>query len=102
MPPVESRRLRPSPLFKEIFTGTKKNFLLAMGLIVAFLLLWSVFVIPRFAPTVSVPDGSSRFGGTSSESAMTAARHAAGLKSAHAEMSGQGGICGYRAPLSNT
>jgi YidC/Oxa1 family membrane protein insertase len=28
----------------------QKNFLLAMGLIVSFLILWSVFVVPRFTP----------------------------------------------------
>jgi len=28
----------------------EKNFLLAMGLIVSFLLLWTVFVVPRLAP----------------------------------------------------
>jgi YidC/Oxa1 family membrane protein insertase len=28
----------------------QKNFLLAMGLIVSFLIIWSVFVIPRFTP----------------------------------------------------
>ena len=40
----------------------QKNFLLAMGLIVGFLLLWSVFVIPRFTPPVQPPAASALAG----------------------------------------
>ena len=39
----------------------QKNFILAMGLIIGFLLLWSTFVIPRFAPPPGqVPAGGAR------------------------------------------
>ncbi len=60
----------------------QKNFLLAMGLIVSFLLLWSVFVVPRFTPPpVPVPPHS-----TESEATGSPASVPAELKSAHAEM----------------
>ena len=65
----------------------QKNFLLAMGLIVSFLLLWSVFVVPRFTPPPSqAPEGASqgpasgRLGGGVTPPSIPE------LKSAHAEM----------------
>ncbi len=33
----------------------QKNFLVAMGLIVSFLLIWTVFVVPRFTPPPAPP-----------------------------------------------
>ena len=33
----------------------QKNFLAAMGLILSFLLLWSVFVVPKFTPPPAPP-----------------------------------------------
>jgi YidC/Oxa1 family membrane protein insertase len=37
----------------------QKNFLLAMGLIVSFLIIWSVFVIPRFTPPAPPPGAAA-------------------------------------------
>src|ERR1035437_2536041 len=62
----------------------QKNFLLAMGLIIGFLLLWSVFIVPRFTPppvppTAAVPESGRQMAGTMAATASE-------LKSAHAEM----------------
>src|SRR5712671_4672244 len=59
----------------------QKNFLLAMALIVGFLVMWSVFVIPRFTPPPAPPNPAEQKsmsqGGTNIP---------AELKSAHQEM----------------
>ena len=64
----------------------QKNFLLAMGLIATFLILWSLFVVPRFAP----PPGQTP-AGVSGEpvgrpGGGVAPPQTPELKSAHAEM----------------
>ncbi len=58
----------------------QKNFLLAMGLIASFLILWSVFVVPRFTPpsTAHVPGASPEKGMVSQPPSE--------IKSAHTEM----------------
>jgi YidC/Oxa1 family membrane protein insertase len=63
----------------------QKNFLLAMGLIIGFLLLWSTFVVPRFAPPPA-PAPTAQNVGTGVESPGTMAATPTELKSAHAEM----------------
>src|SRR5260370_31419910 len=64
----------------------QKNFLLAMGLIASFLILWSVFVVPRFAP----PPGHTPAGASGEPVGQpgggVAPPQTPELKSAHAEM----------------
>ena len=60
-----------------------KNFLLAMGLIVSFLLLWTVFVVPRFSPPPAPPAAVE---GTTSNGSSTMSATPTELKSEHAEM----------------
>jgi len=63
----------------------QKNFLLAMGLIIGFLLLWSTFVVPRFAPAPA-PLPVAQNVGSGAEGPGTMAATPAELKSAHTEM----------------
>jgi YidC/Oxa1 family membrane protein insertase len=60
-----------------------KNFLLAMVLIVSFLLLWTVFVVPRFAPP---PAPATTAEGTAPQGSESMAATPSELKDAHAEM----------------
>jgi YidC/Oxa1 family membrane protein insertase len=70
----------------------QKNFLLAMALIIGFLLLWSTFVVPRFAPPPApLPAGqagvpAAQNVGTAVESPGTMAVTPAEMKSALAEV----------------
>src|SRR5690242_11710423 len=57
----------------------QKNFFLAMGLIAAFLILWTRFVIPRFAPPPAPTPAPETAGGAQ---AVTPPE----IKSAHREM----------------
>jgi len=61
-----------------------KNFLLAMVLIVSFLLLWTVFVVPRFAPPPAPPTAAAERISADNPGVMAATPSE--LKSAHAEM----------------
>jgi YidC/Oxa1 family membrane protein insertase len=60
-----------------------KNFLLAMALIVSFLLLWTVFIVPRFTPPPA-PQTSAAV--PTSQTPESMATTPAELKSEHAEM----------------
>src|SRR5947209_7979679 len=60
-----------------------KNFLLAMGLIVGFLLMWSVFVVPRFTPP---PAPSQPPASTQNVSPEKMAETPAEMRSAHEAM----------------
>ena len=61
-----------------------KNFLLAMGLIVSFLLLWTAFVVPRFTPPPPTNTSAADVGG-GGMTPQTMADTPSELKSAHAE-----------------
>ena len=54
----------------------QKNFFLAMGLIVGFLIVWTVFVIPRFTPPPPTPSASQ-----STEAAVETASSSGNLPS---------------------
>ncbi len=58
----------------------QKNFILAIGLIASFLILWSIFVVPRFAPPPAPQNA------TPPAAASAATPKAPEIKSAHAEM----------------
>jgi YidC/Oxa1 family membrane protein insertase len=58
-----------------------KNFLLAMGLIVGFLLMWTIFVVPRFTPPPAPPASVEM---TANPGAQTLASTPTEMKSAHA------------------
>src|SRR6266850_6387833 len=62
----------------------QKNFILAIGLIASFLILWSVFVVPRFAPPPPTSAATTLAGGGGV--APPQAPPVAEIKSAHAEM----------------
>src|SRR5213592_2932163 len=62
----------------------QKNFLLAIGLIASFLILWSVFVVPRFVPPPPTSAATTLAGGGGVAPPQTP--QAAEIKSAHAVM----------------
>jgi len=64
----------------------QKNFLLAMGLIIGFLLLWSTFVVPRFAPPPAPAPAAQILETKAENPTSTIAATPSELKSAHAEM----------------
>ena len=64
----------------------QKNFLLAMGLIASFLILWSVFVVPRFAPPAGQVTAGVAGTPTPGPGGDTVSSQTPEMRSAHAEM----------------
>jgi YidC/Oxa1 family membrane protein insertase len=64
----------------------QKNFLLAMGLIASFLILWSVFVVPRFAPSPGKAPAGASGESVGQSGGEVATPQTPEIKSAHAEM----------------